>query len=115
MTWRVARYVASPTRMPFVGAADWRRAAVLTTSPETSASPAAGSASSDTSTSPVFTAVRMRNRSAEDRHHGVADELLHRAAPLFDLLAKPRVVRSQECAHVLRVELLGTACEADEV
>src|SRR5439155_179913 len=54
----VARYVVSPTRMPFTGAADWRRAAVLTTSPAAMPSPASGRAARLTSASPVFTAIR---------------------------------------------------------
>jgi hypothetical protein len=44
--------------MPLTGAAVWRRAAVLTTSPATIPSPSAGRAPSDTSASPVVTAIR---------------------------------------------------------
>ena len=54
----VARYVVSPTRIPFTGAADCRRAAVLTTSPAAIPSPASGRAARLTSASPVFTAIR---------------------------------------------------------
>ena len=54
----VARYVVSPTRIPFTGAADWSRAAVLTTSPAAMPSPASGRAARLTSASPVFTAIR---------------------------------------------------------
>ena len=45
----VARYVVSPTRMPLTGAADCRRAAVLTTSPATMPSPSSGRAPRETS------------------------------------------------------------------
>src|SRR5438552_3293127 len=44
--------------MPFTGAADCSRAAVLTTSPATIASPSDGRAPNVTSTSPVLTATR---------------------------------------------------------
>ena len=57
-TRSVARKVCSPTRIPFTGAAACIRAAVLTTSPATMPSPAAGRAPSDTSASPVWTAIR---------------------------------------------------------
>ena len=59
--------------------------------------------------------VLVSDRRSEERHHGVADELLDRAAVALDLLAKPRVVRGQRGTDVLRVELLGPAGEADEV
>src|SRR5436190_1043296 len=54
ITWLVARYVVSPTRIPFTGAADCSRAAVLTTSPEAIPSPSEGRAPSAISASPVF-------------------------------------------------------------
>jgi hypothetical protein len=44
--------------MPFTGAADCKRAVVLTTSPAAIPSPASGRASRSTSASPVFTAIR---------------------------------------------------------
>jgi hypothetical protein len=44
---------------------------------------------------------------AEERHHCVADELLHRATEAFELHTEACVVRGEERAHVLRVELLG--------
>ena len=56
---RVARYVPSPTRIPFTGAALCSRAAVLTTSPETIPSPSTARAPSATSATPVLTAVRI--------------------------------------------------------
>ena len=56
---RVARYVASPTRMPSTGAADWSRAQVLTTSPAAIHSPPSGRAWSATAATPLFTPIRM--------------------------------------------------------
>ncbi len=54
----VSRYVSSPTTMPLMGAADCRRDAVLTTSPASIDSPREGRAPSDTTASPVLTAIR---------------------------------------------------------
>ena len=108
--------------MPFTGAAACRRAAVLTTSPDAIPSPASGRASSATSASPVVTPMRtssspssrqrvadrergadgalrvvlVRDGRAEDRHHGVADELLDRAAEALELRAHARVVGLEE-------------------
>ena len=138
---RVARYVVSPTRIPFTGAADCNRAAVLTTSPAAMPSPASGRASRLTSASPVFTAIRtcsspssrdpvadrersphralgivlVRDRRAEERHHRVADELLHRAAAALELVTQPLVVRRQHRLHVLGIEPLGARREAHEI
>src|SRR5215213_5801944 len=50
--------------MPFTGAADWRRAAVLTTSPATRPRSPPGFSSSETSTSPVFSAIRTSSSSS---------------------------------------------------
>src|SRR5262249_45297956 len=55
------------------------------------------------------------NRSTEQRHHGVADELLHRSAPALELVAKPLVVRAQDAGDVLGVELLRRRRETDEI
>jgi hypothetical protein len=57
----------------------------------------------------------VRDGRAEDGHHRVADELLHRAAALLDLVLQPHVVRRQQGAHVLGIHLLGPAREADEI
>jgi hypothetical protein len=46
------------------------------------------------------------NRSTEQRHHRVADELLDRPAPALELVAQPLVVRPEDAGHVLGVELL---------
>jgi hypothetical protein len=59
--------------------------------------------------------VLVRDRSAEERDDRVADELLHGAAVALELRAQPLVVRRQQCAHVLRVHLLGARGEPDEV
>ena len=57
----------------------------------------------------------MCDRRAEDRHHGVTDELLDGAAEPFDLLFHARVVWAEPCANVFRVGLLRRCREADEV
>ena len=59
--------------------------------------------------------VLVRDRGAEDRHHGVADELLDRAAEALELVAEPSVVRAEQRAHLLGIHLLGARGEADEV
>ena len=51
--------------------------------------------------------VLARSRRAEDRHHGVADELLDRAAVALELEAHALVVAGEDRPHVLGVELLG--------
>ena len=116
------------------GDADWRRAAVLTTSPATIASPWSGRASSSTIASPVLTATRswspsslgpvadgerrthrplgivpVRDRRAEDAHHGVADELLHASRRGSRSSRDTLVVRDEEGADVLGVERLRSA------
>ncbi len=57
----------------------------------------------------------MRDGSAEDGHHRVADELLHRAAEALELVAQAGVVRAEERAHLLRIHLLGARREAHEI
>ena len=47
-----------------------------------------------------------RGRRPEDGDDRVADELLHGAAEALELGLRPRVVRSEEAANVLRVETL---------
>src|SRR5207247_5036979 len=51
----------------------------------------------------------------EQRHHRVADELLHRAAEALQLRAQTLVIRTQDRGHVLRIELLRPRCEADQI
>ena len=127
------RIVAASTMTAPTGAAPCRRAAVLTTSPVTMPSPRSGRAPSATTASPVVTAARtatrgpslqlldrlqdpqrgphsplgvvlVRDRSAEDRHDGVADELLDRAAEALDVGLHALVVRTQ-----CRADVLGSA------
>ena len=57
----------------------------------------------------------MRDRRAEDRHHGVADELLDRAAEALDLAGDALVVRAERGANVFRVGPVGAGREAHEV
>ena len=59
--------------------------------------------------------VAVRDRSAEQAHHRVADELLHHAAVTLDLRPHALVVRIEERAHVLRVQALRVGREADEI
>ena len=59
--------------------------------------------------------VLVRDRRAEDRHHGVADELLDRAAEALDLAGDALVVRAERGADVLGVGPVGAGREADEV
>jgi len=57
----------------------------------------------------------VRERSPEDAEDGVADELLDPAAVALDLAAHALVVRREERAYVLGIELLGAGREADDV
>ena len=59
--------------------------------------------------------VLVRDRRAEHRHDGVADELLDRAAEALELRADARVVRLEQPPHVLGVHRLRPRREADEV
>jgi hypothetical protein len=59
--------------------------------------------------------VPVRDRSAEQRDHGVADELLDAAAVLLEHVPQPLVVRLEQREHVFGIELLGTACRSDDV
>ena len=51
--------------------------------------------------------VLVRGRRAEERHHGVADELLDGAAVTLELRADALVVRAEERLDVLGVQRLG--------
>ena len=53
--------------------------------------------------------VAVRDGSAEDAHHGVADELLHVPAVALQLRADTLVVRDEKGADVLGVEALGAS------
>ncbi len=59
--------------------------------------------------------VLVRHRSAAHSHHRVADELLHRGAVTLDLPTQARMVGPDASAHVLRVLLLRSGGEADQV
>ena len=59
--------------------------------------------------------VLVRDRRAEHRHHGVADELLDRPSVQLDLVPELSVVRADAGANVLRVSCLRGGREADEV
>ena len=59
--------------------------------------------------------VLLRDGRAPDGHHGVADELLDRAAVALDHRAGDVEVAAQELARVLRVASLGGGGEPDEV
>jgi len=59
--------------------------------------------------------ILMRNRSAEDRHHCVADELLHSPAEPLQLSAHMPLIALKLGRHVLRIHLLGTRGGADEI
>ena len=110
-----AAYVSSPTRTAPTGAADWRRAAVLTTSPATMrlavrrdarrarrsprpcsrrCAPGGPSCSAQSRTANAARTARSASspyarRRAEDAHDRVADELLDRAAEALELARAP--------------------------
>jgi len=52
---------------------------------------------------------------AEDRHHGVADELLDHAPVALDRLARDREVGILDRGHVLGIEAFGERREADDI
>ena len=57
----------------------------------------------------------MTGRRPEQRHHRIADELLHPPAETLQLRPQPRIVRGKYCADIFRVHLLGVAGEADQI
>ena len=57
----------------------------------------------------------MGGRQPEDGHHGVADELLDRAAMARHAVASDRVVASEQAAHLFGVELLAERGRARQV
>ena len=59
--------------------------------------------------------VLVRHRRTEDRHHRIADELLHRPAEPLDLLPEPSVIGAQPRPHVLRVDRFRGGRKPDEV
>ena len=59
--------------------------------------------------------VLMRHGRSEERHHGVADELLDRPAVVLEVLAQEGVIRRERAPHVLDVHALAAAREAHQV
>src|SRR5437588_739064 len=59
--------------------------------------------------------VTVRDRSAEDRHHCVADELLEHASVLLDAVLGLAVVDLEHVAHVFGVRPVRACRRADEV
>ena len=59
--------------------------------------------------------VLVRDGRAEDRHHRVSDELLHRSAEALDVDLHPLVVGPQGRANVLGVGAIRAVREADKV
>ena len=59
--------------------------------------------------------VLMRDRRAEDRHHRVAHELLHKAVIAHDRLGERIEQRILESAHLFRVEALSERGEAGQI
>jgi hypothetical protein len=59
--------------------------------------------------------VLVREGSAEHGHHGIADELLHRACPTLDLAPEHLVVETERRSDVLGIGAIGARGESDEV
>ncbi len=59
--------------------------------------------------------VLVRDRRAEDRHHVVADVLVHAAADTLDLLGETAQAAVHERLDRLRVKALGDRCVAGQV
>src|SRR5439155_5176340 len=59
--------------------------------------------------------VAVGERSAEDRHDRVPDELLDRTAVLLDLLLGPAVIQLERVPHVLRIRAVRSRGEANQV
>ena len=57
----------------------------------------------------------MRGRRPEEGHDRIADELLDRAPAPLELGADAVVIRAEDGAHLLGIELLRLRSEADEV
>ena len=57
----------------------------------------------------------MSDGCTEERHHCIADELLHRAAVSLELRSHPPVVGAEHSLDVLGIQRLGLRGEADEV
>ncbi len=130
----MAREVVSSTTIPLTGAAVCGRAAVLTTSGGHSLAGIrpgierderlAGRADAElqilldgevadreSRASGSLRVVLVRRRRAEQWHHCVADELLHRAAVPLELCTDQLVVRAEDRLDVLGIKRLRPRCE----
>ena len=63
----------------------------------------------------AFLVVLVCDRCAEDGHDGVADELLDCSTVALERRAEPRVVRLEQGANVLGIELFAATRRADHV
>ena len=143
MTSCVASMVSRPTSTSPGSAEVCSRLAMFTTSPSAVTSPPARSA--PTSTSPVFTPIRIRtfapvsaacsggcaasaaradgalrivlvgDRRAEDGHDLVPDDLVDAASVRADVGRETVEAAVEEVLHVLGIAVLGQRCEADDV
>ena len=59
--------------------------------------------------------IGVGDRSPEDRHDGIADELLHRPTEPLDLILDLAVVFLQEVANVLRIRSVGSGSEPHKI
>ena len=59
--------------------------------------------------------VAVCDRRAEDRHHGIADELLDDPAVLLHALPRVTVVELQDVTHIFRIRLVRARRRVDEV
>ena len=59
--------------------------------------------------------VLVGGRGAEQGHHRITDELLHRPPEALQLSPEPLVVGGQQPADVLNIQALGSTGEADQV
>ena len=141
---RVARYVSAPTISPPGGAADWRRDAVLTTSPVAERVPASRIDGDDglagvhgrargkvermlavqlvdalehaqARANRALGIVTVRNGRPEDGHHRIADELLQHAPVVLDPALRLRVVELKRFVHVFGIGLRCARGGTDQV
>jgi hypothetical protein len=99
----------------------WIRAAVSTTSPASNPSPLSALAPSVTLEDPEpgtnrpFSIILVGRWRPEDRHHGIAHELLDGPAVALDLASDPRVVGTQARPDVLGILPFGRGSGSDQV
>jgi hypothetical protein len=140
-TSRVARYVVSPTSTPFTGASSLQPGSrvddvacchpLALGGPRTEQDERLAGVDGDAHLQVVLLArpvadgegganrpqrvVVVCDRRPEERHHRVADELLHGAAALLELATQPLPVRREHGADILRIELFRPRGEAHEI